>query len=243
TSRLRGYTKGGEAKLDCLPEGFIAGRQIRRFIQVSDTYLKQLADSRLLEYITTEGGHRRYAYKKYLRKTSEAVCETGKKRKIIYARVSSRSQIVELGNQIEYLRRRYPTHEIISDIGSGLNYKRKGFKTILESAICGDLEEVVVTFQDRFIRFGFDMFSFMFKRLSNAKIVVSRANDKSISSETELCEDLITVINVYRTRLHGRRSYASRRVRKSLQNAVSSTFPTERTDRKTVDIGTYPDSE
>ena len=67
------------------------------------------------------------------------------KKKICYARVSSEKQKEDLNRQCEYLRQKCPDHELIKDIGSGLNWKRKGFTSILEQSYRGDIEEVVVT--------------------------------------------------------------------------------------------------
>ena len=67
------------------------------------------------------------------------------KKKICYARVSSEKQKEDLDRQCEYLRQKCPGHELIKDIGSGLNWKRKGFTSILEQSYREDIEEVVVT--------------------------------------------------------------------------------------------------
>ena len=48
------------------------------------------------------------------------------KRNIYYCRVTTSSQKEDLERQIEYFRCKYPDYEIIKDIGSGLNFKRKG---------------------------------------------------------------------------------------------------------------------
>ena len=71
------------------------------------------------------------------------------KTKIIYARVSSNHQKEDLQRQIQDLQTAYPTHKLIRDIGSGLNYKRKGFQRLLEFVHQGTVEEIVVTHKDR----------------------------------------------------------------------------------------------
>ena len=79
------------------------------------------------------------------------------KRNICYCRVSTSSQKEDLERQVEFFRCKYPNHEIIKDIGSGLNFKRKGFNSILDFAIKGDIGEVVVTHKDRLGRIGFEL--------------------------------------------------------------------------------------
>lgn len=77
------------------------------------------------------------------------------KKKVCYARVSSSKQKRDLERQIENLKKHYPDHEIISDIGSGVNYRRKGFQAILERVYSGDnIGEVVITHKDRLCRYG-----------------------------------------------------------------------------------------
>ena len=44
----------------------------------------------------------------------------------------------------EYLKQKYPKYTIVSDIGSGINFKRKGFQTILDKIFEGNVSEVVV---------------------------------------------------------------------------------------------------
>ena len=78
------------------------------------------------------------------------------KKGIIYARVSSSHQKAagDLQRQIDDLKAVYPEHEIISDVGSGLNFKRIGFKTLLERVHKGTVSEVVVRHKDRLCRYG-----------------------------------------------------------------------------------------
>ncbi|MEZ5671744.1 MAG: IS607 family transposase [Thiotrichaceae bacterium] len=91
--------------------------------------------------------------------------------KIIYARVSSREKQVDLTSQIAYLRNRYPNRELIQDIGSGLNFKRKGFNALLERILSGNVAAVVVTHRDRLCRFGFELVESIARKF-NCNIVV-----------------------------------------------------------------------
>ena len=67
------------------------------------------------------------------------------KKSICYARVSSSKQKDDLGRQIEFFQHTYPNHEVVFDIGSGINWKRKGLQTILEQSMRGNVKEVVET--------------------------------------------------------------------------------------------------
>ena len=124
--------------------------------------------------------------------------------KICYCRVSTRSQKEDLERQVQFFQGEYPGYEIIKDIGSGLNSKRKGFNSILDSGIKGDLEEVVVTHRDRFCRFDFDIFERIIQEYSGGKIVV--LDKTETSPEKELVNDLLSIITVFSARVHGLRS-------------------------------------
>ena len=63
---------------------------------------------------------------------------------ICYCRVSSSKQSEDLQRQIKYMKYKYPTYQIISEIGSGMNYKRNGLKKIIDLAISGRINELVI---------------------------------------------------------------------------------------------------
>ncbi|MHA2270187.1 MAG: IS607 family transposase [Promethearchaeota archaeon] len=138
-------------------------------------------------------------------------------RKICYCRVSSASQKEDLERQVEYFRTTYPNHEIVKDIGSGINFKRKGFNSILDSAIKGDISEVVVTHRDRLCRFGFELVNRIICGHSNGKVVV--LNQEKTSPQEELVNDLLSIITVFSSRLYGLRSNSlKRKIKEASEN-------------------------
>ena len=72
-------------------------------------------------------------------------------------------------------------------------------------AIKNELAEVVVTYKDRLCRIGFDLIEFILLKYSNAKITI--INDESKTTEQDIAEDLIEIITVYSSKIHGSRSY------------------------------------
>jgi predicted site-specific integrase-resolvase len=90
---------------------------------VTQTTLRRWDNNGKIKTIRTKGNHRRY----YIPK------DNTNGQKIIYARVSFKKQESNLQNQIKYLKKLYPKYELVSDIGSGINFKRTGFKRILVS--------------------------------------------------------------------------------------------------------------
>lgn len=164
---------------------------------VTKQTLRTWANDGRLKYIKTNGGHRRYLLSPIFIKNTHTA------ESVIYARVSSQKQKGDLDRQIKFLRSKYPDHRVVSDIGSGINHKRKGFKSILEGVFQGEIKEVVVTQKDRFSRFGFDLFEWIFKQ-HDAELI----SDSTSSSDTaELSEDIMAIITVFTARYYGKRRY------------------------------------
>ena len=144
-----------------------------------------------------------------------------KKEFYIYGRVSSSKQSGDLERQIETLQKNYPEHNIIKDIGSGLNYKRKGFETLLERIHTGNVQEIIVTYKDRLCRYGFELVESLCK-FHDTKIVVLNASEtEGIEQENELAEDLLAVCNFFVARNNGRRGGKNKK-RKSSENQAGS---------------------
>ena len=167
---------------------------------VTPETLRDWSNQNLVEHIWTEGGHRRYVIK-----------ENKDGRKIVYARVSSAKQSDDLTRQVRFLSRKYPSYDIVKDIGSGINFKRPGFKTILEQLFRKNIKEVVVTSSDRFARLGAkDFFEWMFEYFGAKLTILNTKNSKS--SSEELAEELFEIITVFTARYHGKRKYTDKKI-------------------------------
>lgn len=134
-------------------------------------------------------------------------------RKIIaYARVSTQGQKDDLKNQIEFIQsfanaKGQILDETISDIGSGLNYKRKKWLKLLDEVDQNNIDIIYVAYKDRFIRFGYDYFKQFCEKHGTELISL---NDKQLSPNEELVEDLISIIHVFSCRLYGLRKYSKK---------------------------------
>lgn len=178
---------------------YVTPKQAKQIFKVTDKTLRRWEKKGKITSTRTEGGHRRYKIHR------GKINKNKRGKQIIYARVSSGKQKEDLERQINYLKRAFPKHILVTDIGSGINFNRKGFKAILEELFTYNIEEVVVTSQDRFARFGFDFFEFLFKKFDSKIHVI---NEKQIkTAEQELSEDIISIITVFTARYHGRRKY------------------------------------
>ena len=102
------------------------------------------------------------------------------------------------------MRERYPDAEIISDVGSGLNFNRKGLLAILERLYQGDKLCVVVAYRDRLARFGTKLIEPLLERNGGELVVL---NQRDLSSEEELTADLLAILTVFGARVDGLRRY------------------------------------
>lgn len=155
-----------------------------------------------IETIRTPGNRRLYNVKKYLEENNLVDCSTTKKN-IIYCRVSSPDRKDDLSRQINILKDQYLTYEIITDIGSGINFKRKGLLKIIDYAINNKLNEVVITYKDRLCRIGFELLEYIFNKYSKARINILNVNNTDKTEE--ITKDLVEIITVYSSKIHGQR--------------------------------------
>lgn len=119
--------------------------------------------------------------------------------------MSSYKQKDDLERQVAYLRAKEPNGEIITDIGSGLNFKRKGLKAILERSLSGDKLRVVVAHRDRLARFAFDLLEWLIERNGGEIVVLTKSHHASPTDE--LHQDLLAVLSIFAARMHGLRKY------------------------------------
>lgn len=119
--------------------------------------------------------------------------------------MSTYEQKKDLNTQALYLSKNYPEHEIIKDIGSGINFKRKGLLRIIDLSINNELDELVITYKDRLCRIGYELIEFILKKYSNTNIIVENTTEKT--SSQEITDDLIEIITVYSSKLYGSRSH------------------------------------
>jgi putative resolvase len=168
-----------------------------------------------IKTIRSPGGKRYYDISDFINKIegtnniNEELEIENKRKKICYCRVSSDSQKIELENQIKYMKDKYPEHEILYDIGSGINFNRHNLNKIINYGIKNELEELAIAYKDRLCRIGYELIENILKEYSNTNIIIE--NDEIKSPEEELTTDLIEIITVFSSKLYGIRSYKSKK--------------------------------
>ena len=196
---------------------FTSAKKTRQTLGVSETTLRRMADNGDIQCIRKDikGSHRYYNVDEYINRRKNITFSNEPKsslpRSICYCRVSTRNQQDDLARQIKYMQSLYPKHEIIKDIGSGINFSRKGLKTILDEAIRGNIKEIVVAHKDRLCRFGFELVNHIITKYSKANIVV--LNNTTCSPEAELANDVLQILTVFSARINGLRKY-TRKIKK-----------------------------
>ncbi len=190
---------------------YVTAKQVQQEYAISSGALRKWDREGKINTIRSPGGKRLYKWQDI-----QGLFGKGgsvERRRVCYARVSSEHQKEDLDRQIQDLRSSYPNHEILSDIGSGLNWNRKSFNKILDEAFQGKISEIVISHRDRLCRFGYELVERIFKKL-NVKIVVDPENALENDDTKEFSDDLLSIVTVFVARNNGKRSADNRRKRK-----------------------------
>lgn len=134
-----------------------------------------------------------------------------------YCRVSSKKQLDDLHRQVAnmqtYLIAQGQPYQIITDIGSGINYKKQGLQDLIKLIIQGRVNKVVVLYKDRLVRFGYELIEYI-ASLYDCKIEI--IDNSNLTSQEELVKDLIQIITVFSCKLQGQRSKQTKLMIKEL---------------------------
>lgn len=205
-------------------EKFIGIGKASKLSGIGEQTLRALIDDKKIAGYKTPSGTRRFNLE-CLQKMCLDIADSDKKQKVqrknfIYTRVSSKKQVDDLLRQIEYLSRpEYSEYVLIQDVASGINFKRKGLQTILDSCLQRTVGEIVVAHRDRLGRFGFDLIELLVTK-AGGKITVL-GNNETKTSEQELADDLLSIIHIFSCRQMGRRSYKKDKVQDSSDRDIS----------------------
>ena len=142
---------------------------------------------------------------------------------IAYARVSSSDQKEDLERQHAVLeafcnKNGWQT-EIIRDLGSGMNYNKKGLGHLLELIVRGQMSRLVITHKDRLLRFGAEIV-FRICELQGIEVVIINKGEQP-TFEEELTRDVMEIMTVFCAKLYGRRSHKSKKMAEEIENIVS----------------------
>ena len=202
---------------------FVSIKQAAEFLGVSPLTLRRWDYAgKLCAHERTKGGQRRYDLSKlrpnlFHKKDKERIT-------IAYARVSSHDQKPDLERQKEMLEM-YCTaqgwsYEIIADLGSGMNYNKRGLKKLLECIMERKAGRLVLTHKDRLLRFGAELV-FSICELNDVEVVIINKGGEP-SFEEELAQDVLEIITVFSARLYGSRSRKNKKIMDNLKQVVEN---------------------
>lgn len=202
---------------------FVGIGEAARVLGVSMTTLRRWDASGKLVPEQTAGGHRRYDLAK-LRPELFREADEGSRATIAYARVSSHDQKADLDRQKQvlelYCAGQGWTYEVVSDLGSGMNYRKKGLKRLLDAIIDDRVGRLVITHKDRLLRFGAELIFAICEAKRVEVVILNQGEDTSF--EEDLAEDVLEIITVFSARLYGSRSRKNRNLIEGVKQAVEA---------------------
>ena len=140
-----------------------------------------------------------------------------------YCRVSSHDQKQDLERQKEvvslFCAQNGWQYEIIEDLGSGLNYSKKGLKRLIRLIVDPKLERLVITHKDRLLRFGSELVFSLCEQFGTEVVIINRTEDASF--EEDLASDILEIITVFSARLYGSRSRKNQKIVEELKGVAS----------------------
>ena len=153
----------------------------------------------------------RYYSEEQLRELKNSRTPQKEEKVVAYCRVSTKSQKDELEKQVEnvksYMYAKGYSFEVITDIGSGINYENKGLQKLISSINSNQVTKVVILRKDRLVQFGFELIQLLCE-LHDVKIEIIDNSERS--NDKELTDDLIEITKLFANRLYGSRSEKTR---------------------------------
>ena len=188
---------------------------------VSKSTLHRWEEAGKIKVEYTPGGHRRYD----LASLKPELFRDGGGEPLLtiaYARVSSHDQKADLERQKQvlelYCARQGWEFEVVSDLGSGINYRKKGLRRLLELIADGRIGRLVVTHKDRLLRFGAELVFALCEARGVEVVILNQGEDTSF--EEDLAKDVLEIITVFSARLYGARSGKNRKLLDGVRRAV-----------------------
>jgi DNA binding domain, excisionase family len=190
-------------------------KDISNFIGVTTITLKNWERKGLITFDKTEKGTRYLTKENLIKLLKEKRMYNDEldilnKKDVIYCRVSSQDQKQhgDLDRQVSFIInscKDLVNPIVLSEVGSGLNDKRKKLQQLLKMVLNNEVSRIFITYEDRLTRFGFEYLKTMCEA-HNTKIVVIKDIDVVKSIEQELMEDIMSLMASFNDKLYEMRS-------------------------------------
>ena len=196
-------------------------KQTANQLGVSVSTLRRWDETGVLVAQRTPKGHRRYDLSKINPNLTRNKVEQQRKT-IAYARVSSHDQKPDLQRQIEMLKLYCSSQgwsfEVISDLGSGMNYHKKGLKRLLDDILDNKIDRLVLTHKDRLLRFGAELVFALCEARQVEVVIINQG--ENLSFEEELAQDVLEIITVFSARFYGSPSKKNKKLIKAVKASL-----------------------
>ena len=173
----------------------------------------------------TKGKARRYRIESLRSVNRNIIFTKDDLKTIAYARVSSHDQKEDLNRQVHLLELYCSKHgykyEVIQDIGSGMNYYKKGLTKLIDLILDNQVQRLILTHKDRLLRFGAELV-FSICEAKNVEVIIINQGDEAPSFEEELAKDVLEIITVFSARLYGSRSKKNKKLINDLEKIVET---------------------
>lgn len=192
--------------------------EFAKLINVTTQTLRNWDKQNKLKPVILESGHRRYT-NEHLNLINSIKEST--KINVIYCRESTKMQKESLKLQEEKIKEFCISNgikidKVISEFGSSLNYKRQGLLELIDLITKNKVENLIIYYKDRLVRFGYELFEELSKKY-NFKILIIDSSESNKSKEKEFADDLISIIHYFSMKLYGSRSY-KQKIKKAEDN-------------------------
>ncbi len=195
--------------------------QAAKELGVTAKTLRRWEEQGKIEVERTVGGHRRYDLAK-LRGVIPRKPQPGGRITIGYARVSSHDQKDDLVRQVvlieSFCAANGWTFEIVADMGSGLNYRKRGLRQLIKRICSGEVGRLVLTHQDRLLRFGAELVLMLCAHFGTEVVIINTSEETTF--EEDLVSDVLEIITVFSARLYGSRSHKNKKLVETLRDAA-----------------------
>lgn len=196
-------------------------KEASKLLGVSESTLRRWErEKKLIPDERTKGNQRRYRLSSI--RPEMVYGQKIERKTIAYARVSSHGQKADLERQKQVLELYCASNgwnfELISDLGSGINYNKKGLKRLINAIIDDEVGRIVITHKDRLLRFGAELIFSICEAKEVEVLIINKGEDTSF--EEDLAKDVLEIITVFSARLDGARSRKNQKLIDKLKEAV-----------------------
>ena len=146
---------------------------------------------------------------------------------VIYARVSTYKQKNDLEKQINTIKNFCLSNDITidnvySDVSSGLDLDRKELSQLIDRVMNNDIKHIYVSHRDRLTRLSFRTLEELFNKYKKKIIIIN--NDPHLSNDSEVFEELISLMHIFSTTLYSNRRKNKIKIYKAdIENFISET--------------------